>query len=175
MVGVLKYQRSYGIHTTLPIGITDWWEFRNDVSFYYIEYETQHLDRNVVNDLLSFTYNGTHTFQLPKEFSFEVTSYYQSASNWGLLHLKPLGRLDIGMKKQLKNNGGTISLVGTDLLNTTAWRGDINSPNPNTEADMIYRFGMRGFRVTYSKTFGNKKLNKVNIKSGAEDERKRVN
>jgi hypothetical protein len=170
----LKYQQSYGIHTTLPIAITDWWEFRNDLSLYHFQYETQHLKNNVNHHLLSFTYNGTNTFQLSSGYSVEMTGYFQSASQWGLIHLKPLGRLDVGLKKQLKDDWGTISLVGTDLLNTYAWRGDINSPQANTEAFFSYSFGMRGFSITYTKTFGNKKLKKVNIRSGSETERQRV-
>ena len=170
----LRYQRSYGIHTTLPIAINDWWEFRNDVSLYRFDYETQHLKKNVQHELLSFTYNGTNSFQLTKGYSVEMTGYFQSASQWGLIHFKPIGRLDLGLKKQLKDEWGTISLVGTDLLNTYAWRGDINSPIANTEAFFSYEFNMRGFTITYTKTFGNKKLKKVNIQSGSEAERQRV-
>ena len=170
----LKYQQSYGIHSTLPIAITTWWEFRNDVSLFYYQYKTQHLATNVQDNLWSFTYNGTNTFQLSKEYTLEITGFYQSASQWGIIHLKPLGRLDVGVKRQLKDDWGIISLVGTDLLNTYAWRADINSPNANTEAFFSYSFGMRGVTLTYSKTFGNKKLKKINIKSGSETERQRI-
>ncbi|MGD1893549.1 MAG: TonB-dependent receptor domain-containing protein [Cyclobacteriaceae bacterium] len=170
----LKYQQSYGIHTTLPITITNWWEFRNDLSIYRFQYETQHLKNNIQRELMSLTYNGTHTFLLGKSYSVEMTGYFQSASQWGVIHLKPLGRLDVGLKKQLKDDWGTISIVGTDLLNTYQWQGDINSPNVNTDAFFSYEFGMRGFTITYAKTFGNKKLKNVNIKSGSEAERSRV-
>jgi len=170
----LKYQQSYGIHTTLPIAITPWWEFRNDISLYRFDYKTQHLEKNVKSDLLSFTYNGTNTFQLANGYSLEMTGYFQSASQWGMIHMKPLGRLDVGLKKQLKGEWGTISVVGTDLLDTYVWQGDINTPNANAEGSFSYAFGMRGFSITYAKTFGNRKLKQVNIRSGSEAERQRV-
>ncbi len=170
----LKYLQSFGIHSTLPITIVRWWEFRNDASLYLYQLQTQHLVENVRDDILTFTYNGTNSFQLPRDYSLEITGYYQSASPMGLLRLAPMGRLDVGLKKQLKGDRGMLSLVGTDLFNTNFWRLSTDAPESNIQTSIVYNWGLRGVTLSYSRTLGNKKLKKVNIKSGSDTERQRV-
>ncbi len=170
----LKYMQTYGITTTFPVEITSWWEIQNDASIYFYQYETQHLENNIRDNTVSFTYNSVNSFQLPKDYSVEVTGYYQSSSLWGISQFKPLGRLDIGLKKQLKSDKGIISIVAKDLLSSTNWRIHTNIPEINIQSYMFYNWGARSINITYTKTFGNKKLNEVKIKSGSETERNRV-
>ena len=168
----LKYMQTYGINTTFPVAITSWWEMQNDVSFYFHDYETQHLDNNVRRTVKSLTFNTNNSFKLPENFSVELSAYYQSASVWGISQFRPLGRLNFGIKKALKNDA-VITLAINDLFNTSIWKLETDVEE-NLRSFMRYDWGTRSINLTYSHSFGNKKLKAVNIQSGSETERKRV-
>ena len=168
----LKYMQTYGISTTFPVEITSWWEMQNDVSFYFYDYETQHLENNVHRSIKSLTLNTNNSFKLPENFSVEVSGYYQSASVFGISQFRPLGRLNFGIKKVLKNDA-VITLAVNDLLNTSIWKLETDVED-NLRSFMFYDWGIRSINLTYSHSFGNKKLKTVNIQSGSETERKRV-
>lgn len=169
----LKYMQTYGISTTFPVAINAWWEMQNDVSFYFHDYETQHLDNNVRRNVKSLTLNTNNTFKLPENFSVELSGYYQSASVFGISQFEPLGRLNFGIKKELKNDA-VITLAVNDLLNTSIWRLETDMTEVNSRSFMKYDWGTRSINLTYTHTFGNKKLKAVNIDSNSETERKRV-
>lgn len=169
----LKYVQTFGINTTFPLMITPWWEIHNDISFYFHDYKTQHLDNNEELRIKSLTLNSAHTFRLPGNFSAEISGYYQSASLFGIFKFSPMGKLNLGIKKEIKN-GGVVTLSVTDLFNTSVWHLKTNVAEANSRSTMIYDWGTRSVNLTYSINFGNSKLKAVSIKSRSEAERKRV-
>jgi len=171
----LKYLQNYSVSVTAPVKLTSWWELRNDATLSFVRLETRHLENNIRERATSLVYNGISSFLLPKDFTIEVTGNYQSSFLFGLYNFHPMGRLDIGLKKKLKDNWGTLTLVGADLLGTQVWKGNSNTSENNIRSDFIYDFGLRSVTLSYTKTFGNKKLKEVEFKSATEEEKKRVN
>lgn len=171
----LKYMHRYGISTNLPVDVTPWWEIQNDLSFYIFDYQSKWLDSNVRRREKSLTANIINNFKLARDYSVELSGYYQSTSLWGIGHIRPIGKINVGIKKQLKKEQGVITMTISDLLNSGQWKIDMNVPEANIQSTMFYDWGSRSVNLTYSRKFGNKKLNKVEIKSGSEAEQQRVN
>ena len=169
----LKYMQTYGISVAVPLGISHWWEIQNDASFYFYDYETQHLDNNIHRNVKSFIINTNNTFKLPRDFSIELSGYFQSAALWGISEFKPLGRLNFGIRKKLKK-GTVITLSANDLFNNSVEKMETEATAGGPSTYMVYDWGARSFNLTFSHSFGNKGLKAVNIQSGSETERKRV-
>jgi len=167
----MSYFNTWIITSSLPIVISSWWEIQNDISVNYLTYKT--------HDALSFdgfTWNAsaTHTFTLPRDFTIEVSGRYFSKNYDGLLEIDPYGIVGAGIKKSFKNSQLSISFNDIfDTFRPYRFQGIILQGQGVTNFDMD--LNARAVNVTFSKTFGNDKLKKVNVKSGSEDERKRVN
>lgn len=86
-----------------------------------------------------------------------------------------MGQLNIGVRKKLTNDKGTLALSLSDVLYTSIWRLKTENPAAKVSTETKYDFSMRSINLTYTRSFGNKKLKSVNINSGSADERKRVN
>ncbi|MCM4155331.1 outer membrane beta-barrel family protein [Gramella sp. AN32] len=173
----LEYLRSYGGQVYLPIKVGDWLDFQNTISLFNIEINPYGNGNEDLFKNLNFGYQGSATFFMPNDLSFEVNANYQSnPSWWGLTDLQPLYRFDLGIKKKLGENGGTLSLVGTDVLNTYKWEWQ-NPDEAGTDFDFegYYHLGLQGIRLNYTRNFGNRRLKDVTIDSGSDEEQGRVN
>jgi hypothetical protein len=90
--------------------------------------------------------------------------------------MKPLGSVDLGLRKKLDNNKGSFSLTVSDLFNTNVWRTYIDLPEYNLVTSFRLQFYPRTYRLTYTRSFGNNELKSTRKRdTGSEEERKRVN
>lgn len=170
----MKYFRTWSISYSMPFSITPWWELQQDLSLYYQSYETAHLLPDFSDHAVSVSFNGTSTFTLPKDFAIELSGNFLSKQFWGVWEFEPMGQLDIGFKKKLKNNNGTLTLSFTDIFHTMVWKDEVVFPNGEAKISEIYDINAQSVNLTYVRTFGNKKLKSVNLKSASEEERKRI-
>jgi hypothetical protein len=86
-----------------------------------------------------------------------------------------MGSLDIGVRKKLKDNKSNINFAVTNLLNTLVFAFKADVPEHNIYADVRLKTFFRGYRITYTRSFGKEKLkaNRDRI-TGSEEERGRV-
>ena len=163
----------WSISSGLPIGITEWWEIREDVSVQYQSMQSAYQDSDITIGGVVAIVNGTSTFTLPKDFTVEISGNYISKQFWGIWEMKPMGQLDIGINKSLKN--GSLTLSFSDIFHTNIWRMTANYPDNIARANWRYDVNLQSVNLTYSISFGNNKLKSVNLKSGSEEERNRLN
>jgi outer membrane receptor for ferrienterochelin and colicin len=171
----LKYVSSWGFATNFPIRVASWWEIQNDFSIYHQTYETNHLNRNIKDNVVSMNLNIINSFTLPNDYSIELSGDYHSNSLWGISRFEPMGKINLGFKKKLKNDMGILTLSVNDMFNGSVWKIETRVPEFNLTSHFNYDFSTRSINLTYTKNFGNKKLKSVDIDSGSEAERKRVN
>src|SRR5690606_2478422 len=135
--------------------------------------KTAHLEENAEKNYRSLSLTMANTIALPKDFSLEVVGSYDSQMVWGLLEFKPLGSLNIGLQKKLKGNKGVLKLVAEDILRTNIWRM-YSRTTEQIDTYLRLDFDNRSIRLSFSRSFGNRKLAAVEIKAGAAEERNRV-
>lgn len=169
----IRFMQTYGASATFPVRILPWWEMQNDISYYHQIYESQYGSDLLARSLNRVVVSTNNSFILPANFSLELSGSYQSALAWGLSVFEPSLQIHFGVKKKLKSEG-VITLTFNDMLNGSIWRIKTNLPESNTRSYTRYDWGTRSLNLTYTHTFGNKKLKSVDVKSGSEAERERV-
>ena len=119
--------------------------------------------------------NMTQSFILPKDYSIELSGFYQSKALNGLTTFKPFGSLDFGVRKKFSGRDA-LNFSASNLLNSMDFRGSTNFPEENLVSNINLRFAWRTFKLTYTHSFGKEKLKASRSrKTGAEDEKDRVN
>jgi iron complex outermembrane recepter protein len=119
--------------------------------------------------------------RLPGSFSVEISGWYNSSTYSGSKTVQGVGALNGGIKKELKNNWGSLQLVMTDILRTSTFVsafGAITQEAFNLKSSIIYNPESRRYQViklTYSKSFGNStvKSRRTDV-NGSMDERDRI-
>jgi len=83
--------------------------------------------------------------------------------------------ISVGLRKKLKNDKGTLSLNITDLFWGSRLEEINYHPQLNLDATFWYREEPRVVKLSYTYSFGNKKMKSVNAKlTGSEAEQNRI-
>ena len=131
-------------------------------------------ERVQINNV-SYGINGSQRFTLSPSWSAEVSGFFQSSNVLGIFVIKPMGSLDLGFRKKLKDNKSNLNFAVTNVLNTMVFAFKADVPDHNIYADVQLHTFFRGYRLTYTRNFGKEKLkaNRERI-TGSEEERGRV-
>jgi hypothetical protein len=167
----LDYSKSYGINTNFSFQVVTWWKMQNYFSVGRNSLRTKHLVNNLQNRKNNFSVNTSNTFVLNDKLSAEISGLYQSPVMWGFSTFIPGGSVNIGIQRKFKSNA-VLSLVVNDAFSTSTWI--LETERENYRSRWNYDSGTRAINLTFRQQFGNRRLKGVNIKTGAEDERKRV-
>ena len=170
----LSYFRSYVINTSFPILFVPWWELRSNFSGKYQVFRTSHLNDNPTLNNYGITANLINTIDLPRNFSIEVSGYYQSRSVWGIMQFEPMGSVNAGIQKRIADGRGSLRLSADDIFRTSLWRSKTNVPSANLDSQLFYDFSSRNVKMTFTWNFGNSKVKSVNVSTGSEEEQGRV-
>ena len=125
----------------------------------------------------NFNYNlsGFQSFTLPKDYSVEISGFYQSAGLFGTAVAKGFGILNAGVQKKLTKNNSTLKFGADDIFSTLKWNSTFNLPEENFYTSSFVQISRRILKLTYSKNFGNKLLKDKRARiTASEDERLRV-
>ncbi|MGM0580878.1 MAG: TonB-dependent receptor domain-containing protein [Bacteroidota bacterium] len=167
----MDYFNSWVMTSSLPIFITSWWEIQNDISLNHQSFKTHN---EYKDEGFTWNANSTFTFSLPRDFTIEASGNYFSTQFMGLWKIQPYGQLDLGIKKSFEKSSLSLSIIDVfDTFDPYDSDGRILNGQGVTQFDM--ELNIRSVNITYTKTFGNNKLKSVNLNSGSEDERNRVN
>lgn len=124
----------------------------------------------------NFSFNSSLNFTLPANYSIELSGFYQSKSLFGASVNNGTGMANFGMQKRFGKNSNKLRFAITNIFDGGVFRGVTDIPAENIYVENSFRFSQRTFKLTYSQSFGNKKLNaKRNRSSASEDEQRRMN
>lgn len=169
----LKYLNMLALTNAWSFNITSWWDVQTNLVTQYLVAQTSHLQTNVRRHSYGLTFNVTSSMRLPKDVAVEISGMYQSRTLLGIIEALDVGSLNAGVQKKLGK--GTLRFAADDIFNTNNWRLKLKLPNDNNlNTTFNYYFHPRFFRVTYTRSFGNSKLNSIKMKSTSEEERGRV-
>ena len=123
-------------------------------------YKLQHTKQPAEKKYIGYTLNFSQSFILPKEFSGELSGSYNSVSYNGTVKAIGYGTLNGGIKKELRNNKGSMQLSVTDMLRTMrihSYNGAVTEEAFDIKSHVRYSAESRKFpviRVSYSRSFG---------------------
>ncbi len=171
----LAYLNVLSLSSSIPISLTSWWEIQNSATISHQVFRTQHYKDNFEKSAYTADLNSTWTFSLPKNYVIELSGTYQNNILYGIWKNRPMGQMDFGIRKKLNARRANLTLTFSDIFHTNIWAWDTHLPGVNAFLGGLYDQNLRAVQLTFSKNFGKGKLQSMNIESGSEEERKRVN
>lgn len=169
-----KNVKSFSVTISVPVSISTWWTMQNNLVATWQQLNSETNNAQFQFEQNTLRVNSAQSFTLPKDFSIELSGFYQTATMLGTARLEPYGMLNAGVQKKLGK--GKLRFGVDDVFNTMIWETSVNIPELNVAAIANYKFTQRVFKLTYTRSFGNDKLKeKRNRTTGSEDERGRVN
>jgi hypothetical protein len=162
----------YGISGAYTIPIRKWWTNVINFDAYYAQY-TGNLSNTYMNEgKPTFDINTNNKFTLPKDFSAELTVFYQSAQVYGFLNLTPISMFNLGIQKNLLDKKLTIKVFANDIF----WHGNESGSSYFINYAEVFHAKhdtrVAGLAITYR--FGKKAAPVQKHSGGAEDEKKRA-
>ena len=104
-------------------------------------------------------------------FTIQVVGFYQTKqnlNNGGFM--RPMGKLDISLQQKINENI-TLTLNGTNLLNTMKFRPMIDTPELNLLQMANFNFLKPQAKLTFTYNFGNRNVKAKTIKVSDESSR----
>jgi len=170
----LDYLNTIGLTNSYSLNITRWWEAQSTVTVQYQMAQAGHVQHDVREHLVGVNLNLVSIIKLPNDFAIEISGSYQSTMLSGIAVYLPQGSLNAGVQKKLGENG-TLSLAMDDILYTSYWRIKSDSPENHVNSYFKYDFHNQYVRLTYKRNLGSRKITGAKLKSGSDEERRRVN
>jgi len=174
----LVYQNSLLLQASLPIKITDWWSMNYTLTGGWRSYRENFTPEPLDKTWFGYSGNFSESFRLPRSFFLEVSGWYNSRIYDGSKKVDGFGALNAGIKKELKNNGGSLQLYMTDILRTTTivnYYGTLTNEAFSLKSRVPFRpesSRSQVIRISYSRSIGGGSQGKRKI--GSQEERDRV-
>ena len=125
-------QKQIGIAVNASNKITKWWSSNVYVNLAYNRYEG--IVNNTAVNLESTTLmlNGSQQFTFAKTWGAEISGFYRTSGVEGVIVIKPLGMVSLGLSKQVMKNKGSIRLNVRDVFLTQRFKGESKYGNVDT-------------------------------------------
>ncbi|MFN0036130.1 MAG: TonB-dependent receptor domain-containing protein [Saprospiraceae bacterium] len=174
--GNIAQQDNYSLNISSPIPIAKWWEGFVSVTGVISAFEANFREGfSYSESFKSFNVFSEHTLRLPKGWSFQVSGWYNSPAIWqALFRTEAMGSLDLGVRKQVFGDKGTISLNVSDVLGTQGWRS-VNDFTPGLYMKGNGKWESQTVKLNFNYRFGNKNVKgSRQRKTGTEDVNSRI-
>ncbi|TDE16483.1 TonB-dependent receptor domain-containing protein [Dyadobacter psychrotolerans] len=170
----LDSQNYLSLTISAPIAVTKWWNLQTNLIATLNQYKTYY--RNASYDVDQFSYNvsATNSFTLPKNWTVELSGWYNSKAIYGLLVVHPQGMLNLGIQKSLMAKKATVRLNVQDLFWTNKFTGTTQFEDIDLSVKSMWP--SRQVRMTFTYRFGNQNVKGARQRNtGSDDIQKRVN
>lgn len=159
----------------VPLKPVSWWEMSNNVYANAVEINFETEGQQIRLNTLTYGFNSTNTFKLPRKFTLEVSGNFDSPGFWGVAYWRATGSLNIGLEKNLGEKWGKLRFNANDLFLSTNWFGTTDQPEVNLLVKQSYQMAERIFMVSWTNSFGNRKLKSARERqTGAAEELRRL-
>ena len=169
----LTTMRYFGFNGSYTIPIFKWWTNTTNFDAYYAQYQGNLANTNLNAGKPTFDINTSNKFTMPKDWSAELTVFYQAAQVYGFLNLTPISMFNVGIQKNLLDKRLTIRFNANDIF----WHGNESGSSYFTNYTEVFtaRHDTRQATISLTYRFGKKSVAPVHKHSGgAEEEKKRA-
>ena len=171
--GNIANSQTFSISLEGSIPITKWYNFNSYFELSHLRFKSQLYTEELKSSGTYYYLSATNSFKIGKGWSADLIGFYRSDLVYAQLLLKEYGQINLGVKKKILDNAGTLKLSVNDLFYTRTGDGIINNLRL-TNADWNSTFDSRTATLTFSWRFGKSTLKKKKYKSngsGAEQNR----
>jgi hypothetical protein len=106
----------YNFSGNYPFQPVKWWNVVANFNLFYSQYEGNLAQTSLRESMPTFNLYAQNSFMMPRDWSAELTGWYQSEQLYGYMHINPQLVLSVGLQKQLWDKKATVKLSITDLL-----------------------------------------------------------
>ncbi|MDQ6609083.1 MAG: outer membrane beta-barrel family protein, partial [Bacteroidota bacterium] len=171
----LKSTQSINASFSLPVSITKWWFSQINLNSTWQKLKTDYNQKPLNVSVLNYDISGFQSFNLPKNFGIELSGFYQSKGLFGAALSQPFGQLNVGIQKKLTKSYSSLKFGVDDIFSSMNVKSNFDLPEENFYTFSRFLIGRRIFRLTYTKSFGNKLLKEKRTRvTASEEERLRV-
>jgi len=177
----LSWQNNITFQTNLPWKVNNWWTMNYGFVVGLRQYKVEHTKEPFEKSYFGYSLNFSQAFKFPNAYSAELSDWYNNTSYNGTRKIEGYGILNVGIKKELKNNGGSFQLSVSDLLRNeqlnifygTLTEEAFSIKNHVTIYTESSKFPI--IKFTYSRSFGNANIKgKKKQDNISQDESERV-
>ncbi len=154
---------NYGVEVSANAKITKWWQLNSNVSFFKnIVDATDLSDVSSTSESMNWTGQMRNNFSLPKDFSLQVTGFYNSPSVTAQGSRDGFYMMSIGAKKDFLKRKWTIAASFNDVFNSM--RFHFSSEGNGFSSESEFKRLSRIFYVSLTYRFNTLKTDKQNRK-----------
>ncbi|MEL6275678.1 MAG: outer membrane beta-barrel family protein, partial [Bacteroidota bacterium] len=174
----VDYQRAIEGQINLPIDIKPWWSMSLNATLGLRVIRVNHTRVPAKASYTTTTVNGNQQFSLPKDWSIEVSGWYNSGFFVGSTKFRGFGAINLGIKKELPLSKGSLQLSVEDLFKTQLFRssfGYLGEQYFDILGDVRFRSEAGRYRIirlSYFRSFGSGR--QTIAQRAASDERTRL-
>ena len=170
----LATQQILSFNIGSPLPIKKWWNGYANIWYNYQMFDGAINDKALSINIPSYGAYMQHTFTLGKEYTAEVSGYFNGPSVWGATwKTKPQGGVDAGLQKAILQKRATIKVSVTDIFKTNPWTAISDFGGTYIKGSGSWE--SRTFRVNFNWRFGSNQIkNSRERKTGLESEAKRI-
>ncbi|PWV56869.1 TonB-dependent receptor domain-containing protein [Chitinophaga sp. S165] len=107
-----------GIEISFPLTVTPWWKMNHNIRGAYKKELMPYHEVNYEIPIYDYTVSGSQVFTLPREITFDISYYYRSLSGNGLYVWRPVGNVDLSLRKNWLNGKLNTRINYYDIFNT---------------------------------------------------------
>ncbi len=171
----LDYLKTLNGSVTLPITFTSWWRLQALIQVNQQQVRASFTGKANELSIWTGSVSGSQNFTLGKQYAAEVSGHYQTKTLFGVGQLKPLGIVNLAVRKKNTRTGATWIVGVDDIFSGNKLEAIVDVPEEHYYAKGNFQFGKRIFKLTFSYPFGNTSLKDKRSRSTAsETERKRM-
>ncbi|PRY89148.1 outer membrane beta-barrel family protein [Mongoliibacter ruber] len=156
-----------GLEVINQIQLADWWDATLTGNFFYSEIIADNLERPFVNSNFSWTVNLLTNIVIPKIANFQMQANYRGPIVLPQGEIEPLYSVNAGVKRNVLNDRGTISLNVSDIFNTQVFR--IRTEDPRFDQTRLWNRETRIGTIAFTYRFGGFKDRNGREERGRED------
>ncbi|MCB0635238.1 MAG: TonB-dependent receptor family protein, partial [Lewinella sp.] len=163
------------LSVSFPWQPADWWQVQAQATGTWEQSNARYEGERLQLARASLNAYVIQYFYLPHDLTLEVVGFLQTPTVYGLLRTDARGLINLGLRKELPNGLGQLSLLVNDLFFTNNWGGEAFFPSVNLHYRGYYGYSERFVRLTYTHHFGNDKVKATRRRSlGSEEVQRRV-
>lgn len=156
----LAYQNNLTFEASLPFSVGDWWTMSYGFVGGWRQYKVGYLFMPAAKTWFGYSVSFHENFRLPAGFSAEVSGWYNGTSYEAVSRTKGVGEVNMGVKKELNRNKGSLQFSVTDvfrMMNFKSYVGEVVNDVFDTHTYISYDTETRRFpifKLTYTRSFG---------------------